>query len=230
MRGSREGALRISGDPLTPRANIYIDGFNLYFGALQGTPYKWLNPRLLATGLLKRDTKIGRIRYFTARVSNRAARPGSPARQDAYLQALGTLSEVEVEYGLFRERPAYLPLADGSGMARVLRTEEKGSDVNLATHLLFDAFARDCDVALVISNDSDLILPVRKVRELGLVVGVAAPVYNGGRHPQQALVAEAHFTAHIARNRTKLLRESQFPPVIRDAAGAEIIRKPPEWE
>ena len=214
---------------MTRRANVYIDGFNLYFGALQGTPYKWLNPMLLAQGLL-RDTEIGRIRYFTARVGNRAARPGSPIRQDAYLRALGTLPEVEIEYGLFRERPAYLPLADGSGMARILRTEEKGSDVNLATHLLLDAFTRDCDVALVVSNDSDLILPLKRARELGLVIGVAAPVFNSGRHPQRALVAEADFTAHIARNRTKLLRESQFPRLILDDSGTEIVRKPPEWD
>ena len=24
------------------RTHVYVDGFNLYFGALRGTPYKWL--------------------------------------------------------------------------------------------------------------------------------------------------------------------------------------------
>jgi len=35
-------------------------------------------------------------------------------------------------------------------------TEEKGSDVKLATHLVWDAAHHDMDVALVMSNDSDL--------------------------------------------------------------------------
>ena len=132
MRGSRKGALRTSG-PLMPRANIYVDGFNLYFGALQNTPFRWLNLRELAAGLLKPGIEIGRIRYFTARVSNRDSHPGSPARQHAYLSAISTLPEVEIEFGLFRQHPRALPLADGTGFATVLRTEEKGSDVNLAT-------------------------------------------------------------------------------------------------
>jgi hypothetical protein len=37
----------------------------------------------------------------------------------------------------------------------VIKTEEKGSDVNLATYLLLDAFKQDCEAAVVISNDSD---------------------------------------------------------------------------
>ncbi len=211
------------------RANVYVDGFNLYFGALRGTPYKWLDLRKLSSGLLRPGTAIGRIRYFTARVSERAARPGSPARQDAYLRAISTLPEVEIEFGLFREHPRQLPLADGTGMATVIRTEEKGSDVNLATRLLLDAFHDDCDVALVISNDSDLILPIRETRSLGLTVGVACPVYHGNRHPHRELVSAADFNVNITKKRRKLLRESQFPTELRDARGRPV-RKPPEWD
>ena len=46
----------------------------------------------------------------------------------------------------------------------VLRTEEKGSDVNLATYLLLDAFDNDYDTAIVVSNDSDFIHPIEVVR------------------------------------------------------------------
>ena len=37
------------------RANVYVDGFSLYYAALKGTPYKWLNLRRLSRLLLPRD-------------------------------------------------------------------------------------------------------------------------------------------------------------------------------
>lgn len=45
----------------------------------------------------------------------------------------------------------------------MIEPEEKGSDVNLATMLLLDGCGRKYDVAMVISNDSDLALPIRMV-------------------------------------------------------------------
>ena len=105
-----------------------------------------------------------------------------------------------------------LPLTDGTGMAQVDRTEEKGSDVNLASYLLFDAFDQDFETALVISNDSDLVFPVGEVRQrFGVTVGVACPVYHSGRHPSRELVKATDFNVHITRKRRKLLRTSQLP-------------------
>ena len=80
--------------------NVYIDGFNLYYGCLKGTPYKWLDPAALARRLLPADT-IKRIRYFTAKVQSRDNDPGSPQRQDTYLRALATLPGLSVHLGHF---------------------------------------------------------------------------------------------------------------------------------
>ena len=58
----------------------------------------------------------------------------------------------------------------------MIKTEEKGSDVNLATYLLVDAFRGDAEAFAVVSNDSDLTEPIRIVRhELGKVVGLLNP-------------------------------------------------------
>jgi hypothetical protein len=46
-----------------------------------------------------------------------------------------------------------------------IKTEEKGSDVNLATHLLHDPHMDRFDVAVVISNDSDLLEPIKIARQ-----------------------------------------------------------------
>lgn len=54
---------------------------------------------------------------------------------------------------------------DALFMASVARREEKGSDVNVAAHLLLDVLQGAVDAAVLISNDSDLALPIREVRE-----------------------------------------------------------------
>ena len=48
-------------------------------------------------------------------------------------------------------------------IAEVHTMEEKGSDVNLAAHLLNDAWKGAFDVAAVISNDTDLVTPIQMV-------------------------------------------------------------------
>ena len=54
--------------------NVYVDGFNLYYGALKRTPYKWLDLGKPAEMLLPGDT-IQEVHYFTARVSSRPYNP-----------------------------------------------------------------------------------------------------------------------------------------------------------
>ena len=166
------------------KTNVYIDGFNLYYGCLRKTPYKWLDLGALVSRLLPKD-EINRIRYFTAHVSGRGGDHQQPQRQQIYLRALATIPNLSVHLGQFLTHPTRMPLANpGSGPAtvEVLKTEEKGSDVNLATYLLLDAFEKDCEAAAVISNDSDLALPIElAMKKLGLVVGVINPHPSGHR-------------------------------------------------
>lgn len=55
--------------------------------------------------------------------------------------------------------------ANGHVFATVRKREEKGSDVNVATHLLADVLQQHVDGAIVISNDSDLALPLQIARQ-----------------------------------------------------------------
>jgi hypothetical protein len=66
------------------------------------------------------------------------------------------------------------PVPDAQFLVSVLNTEEKGSDVNVASHLLIDALTNAVDAAIVISNDSDLRFPIQKAREL-VPVGLINP-------------------------------------------------------
>lgn len=104
-------------------------------------------------------------------------------------------------------------------------TEEKGSDVNLATYLLIDAFQRDYEQALVISNDSDLALPIRMVREqFRLPVGVVNPNLDPTALAPKELSDAATFQRRLRGNTIKV---SQFPASLTDAQGT--ITKPIGW-
>jgi uncharacterized LabA/DUF88 family protein len=164
---------------MPPRTFIDVDGLNLYYGAVKDTTLKWLNIRRLCELLLP-GYSIQRIKYFTARVSARRDDPHKPTRQQIYLRALRTIPDLEIIYGSFLSHDVVTPLAEpsagGSRFARVTRTEEKGSDVNIATHLVHDAYQRNFEVAVLVTNDSDLLEPIRIVRhELCLPVGILNP-------------------------------------------------------
>ena len=167
------------------RVNIYIDGFNLYYGAVKGTPYRWLNLAELCRLLLPRD-EIVQIKYFTALVNPRPSDPDQRSRQETFLRALSTIPNLSIIYGFFLTHEVTMPLArPGKGYVRVIKTEEKGSDVNLATHLLIDGVDDSYELAVVLSNDSDLLEPIRVVTQrLGKPVGIL----NQHRIPSVALL------------------------------------------
>ncbi len=123
--------------------SVYIDGFNLYYRALKDTPFRWLDLRKLAETLSPQDD-IRRICYFTARLDVRPGNPNQPRRQLVYLRALETLPGFEAYYGVFRSgvkrRPLAEPVPGLPTHVLVRDSEEKGSDVNLATRLLVDGF------------------------------------------------------------------------------------------
>lgn len=208
------------------KTRVYVDGFNLYYGALKRTPYKWLNLDLLCHHLLPNST-IDHIYYCTAPVSARPHDPHKPQRQNVYIRALRTIPHLTVTMGHFRTHNVCLPLAippasPPRSFVCVEKTEEKGSDVNIATHLLCDAFLGKFDVAVVISNDSDLAMPIRVVgQELGLPVGVLNP----HKLPSSQLRKLASFLYPI---RAGALAVSQFPTTL-VAANGKTLTKPASW-
>jgi NYN domain len=209
---------------LTLIANVYIDGFNLYYGCLKGTPYKWLDLEALAKRLLPKD-QINRIRYFTARVDDRAGDPGAPRRQAVYLRALAMNPRISIHLGHFKTRTAWMPLArplpGRPTSVEVLKTEEKGSDVNLATYLLLDAFRGSYEVAALVTNDSDLSEPIRVVaQELKLPAGVINP------HPPHKRTTALRGTFY-KQIRPAVLASCQLPPVLTDSRGR--FTRPASW-
>ena len=212
------------------RTIVYVDGFNLFYGALKGRGpgHKWLDLRALSRRLLP-ENNIVQIRYFTARVSARPHDPGIPERQQAYLRALSTLADVTVHHGEFKVSYPWMAVFDPTAppdqlpkKVQVIKTEEKGSDVNIGSYLILDACRGRCEVAVVITNDSDLTEPVRLAREeLGIAVGVVNPHETARRSRS----LQGTFFRQLRRN---TVRQCQFPEVLEDAAGRPVHR-PAGW-
>src|SRR6266540_1106730 len=108
--------------------NVYVDAFNLYYGCLKGTPYRWLDLGTLSTRLLPKDP-INRIRYFTATVSARPDNPDAPQRQQVYLRALETVPGLSIHYGHYLSHLTRMPLArphrGGARTVEVVKTERR---------------------------------------------------------------------------------------------------------
>jgi len=211
----------------------YVDGFNLYYCALKNTGHKWLNLHALCEAALPKACKIVAINYYTARVSSRR-NIASPKDQNSYLKALETLPNLHIHLGNFQvtNKSMFLvkpiefmppgatphPVPD---FIRVIKTEEKGSDVNLGAHLVRDVFTGLFEHAALITNDTDLKEPLRIVtQEAKFPLTLLTPVV----HPSGDLKKLAN---HV-RNLQPYLGVSQFPnPVI--GPGGQPIFKRSDW-
>ncbi len=204
------------------KINVYVDGFNLYYGSLKKTRYKWLDISRLCQLLFSRH-EIHQIKYYTAKVKVRAADSDieKPVRQQTYLRALKTTPVVEVIYGSFLSHVISMKQAYAVGYVTVVKTEEKGTDVNIASHLIHDGHNREYDMAVVISNDSDLVAPIKIVTEkLGLPVIVVSPFERNSIELKRVASSVRHL-------RKGLLQESQFPIELKDETGT--FTKPEIW-
>jgi len=217
--GSRKWPLLIFMPPHL-RTYIYVDGFNLYYRALRNTPYKWLDLKTLFRNLLGPQHDILAINYYTAIVSGKDD-PNQPIRQKTFIRAIEKhIPELTVYYGhfLINRIDVRIPNSSPIQLMKVERPSEKGSDVNLAVHVLNDAWLNKYDCAVIVSNDSDLAESLRLVRaQTNKKIGIITPV----KYPSVELTRYAHF---IKRIRSGVLSISQLPNPI---PGTTIFKPPP---
>ena len=207
---------------MADRVIVYVDGFNLYYG-IRGTPHRWLDLRAMSSALLRPTDQLVHVKYFTARVRSTPSDPNAPLRQQVYLRALRTLPDLSIHFGHFLVSEPYMRVkSPPPNFIQVIKTEEKGSDVNLATHLLTDAFLGSYDVALVVSNDSDLCPPIEMVKnQFGKRVGIVNP------HPGTPSKPLGQLATFYKSVRPGLLRVCQFADPMVDAKGQ--FTKPSNW-
>lgn len=167
------------------RTIAYVDGYNFFYGCLQGTSLKWLDiGRLLRHVLHVQDpsSELVLTRYFTSRVIPRFSSHGlqSEAAQLAYIRAISAQPNMFVAMGRYTAAPfnamRYCRPPRPDKRVSTWRLEEKETDVSLALWMYRDASKRDVDQIILVSNDSDLGPALCMIREdfpsikIGLVI------------------------------------------------------------
>lgn len=203
------------------RTRVYIDGYNLYYGCLKGSPYKWLDPLVLfeqhviptsmPPGMHAVFLQLS-IKYFTAKIVERAAKAeDSVSSQARYHSALRKLYEgrIELVEGYYSIVESKAKIVDGPKWPRdcdeivVWKLEEKQSDVNLALQAYHDAITGEVDQVVVVTNDTDIVPALALIRKHTSVIVNLGPdelalVQTTQAHPDTGAVPAHQFQAGSA--------------------------------
>lgn len=210
-----------------PRVGVFVDGFNLEFGAMRPCRVHWLDLRALARRVLPhRFGEIASVSLYTAPLLDRPGCTSASTRHGLWLRASRSFADVGVVLGHHVRQPRLLPRLSAAGregaFVRVLQTIEKASDVNLAVDLVDRAHRRRFDRAAVISNDGDL---ARAVSVVVHDLGVPVMVVNPQRGRQSRSLAAA--ATSLRTLRPSDLTRSELPDRIESRDGT--IHRPPPW-
>ncbi len=228
---------------------LYVDGYNLYYGRLRGSAFKWLDLVALGDQLVAdRDQgeRLDVVKLFTAHALANFATHGAAsvqAQQD-YHRALKVKhgDRFEVIYGKhsYDDDGALLPEFvagqpyDRTRRVRVWKLEEKKTDVNLALSMYRDAAKGLVDRMILISNDSDAEPALEAIKAdfphimLGVVMPIRPPLVAAAgvhRRASGSLANQADWVIkHLSDD---LLQRAQLPPLV--PTRKKPIRKPAHW-
>ena len=210
------------------RVIAYIDGFNLFYSCLKGTEYKWLDIYKLAQSMLNPEDELIAVKYFTAKIKSNKAEPERSLRQDIYLEALKTNPNIHIKLGYFSIHKTKMPLASEWEQGKiktveVIKTEEKGTDVNLAVQMVADAKDNLFDKALLFSNDSDMSYAIQiAAKDCHKIVGL---FIDRNAVSFKTLKENVTFTKRLTPT---IFKNNQLPDEIETKSG-RIIHKPENW-
>ncbi|MCL2066875.1 MAG: NYN domain-containing protein [Treponema sp.] len=210
------------------RVIAYVDGFNLYYSSLKGIKYKWLDIWSMCQSILSPNQELIAVKYFTAQIGAEFSSPDKPFRQKIYLEALKTNPNTIVKLGYFSTHEVKMPKAEDFKKGKitlvdVVKTEEKGTDVNLAVQMAVDAVRDEFDYAMLFSNDSDMAYAMQITvqeckKKVGLYIARKAVSFRVLRKNASYIRTITPF----------LLASHQFPDEIK-TQNERIIRKPKAW-
>lgn len=230
--------------------NLYYGGRSIFGKGTAG--WKWLDLRTLSKNLVSNRSRwsaptIDRVVFCTALVTT-GIDPSGQVDQDIYIRALkasGSIDEVELGYYVTRLKRGALarrthgshfeyvdpngrviPAGSAPRIVDVAQREEKGSDVNVAAHLLHDALTNRIDAAIVISNDSDLAFALSTARKY-VPVGTVNPSPNHLAGALRGTPGDGVGNHWWAKLTTQDFVQAQLSDPI--AEGSRSLRRPRGW-
>lgn len=228
----------------TMKTTIYIDGYNLYFGSIKNTNYKWLDVVKLFSFISNQQnpqTQVISVKYFTAPVKGKIASHGLKAvtSQRLYHIALSVIyPEVfELIEGTFLVETGRLPQykkhvqLDKKDTVKVWKLEEKKTDVNITLSLYRDS-AKGMEQVILVSNDSDLVPAFEAIKEdfPDTRIGVVIPRMKENGKQARPANAELSNLADWTRKHINEdeLSKAQLPDIVPRKAKKTIF-KPDYW-
>jgi uncharacterized LabA/DUF88 family protein len=218
------------------RTIAYIDGYNLYYGLLRKSQYKWLDVyALFRDQVLNQSSDLVEVRYYTAPMLGKMSDDlESPIRQRRYLQALRKMHPIGltlIEGRIVASTPFQrlirpIPEAPHLQKVQVLDFNEKKTDVNIASDMINGAWLKTYDQAVLCSNDSDLEGALRSIKEHHphIRIGLVAPI--SGDDPRKISSDLARFSDWKKILSTTHLSRSQLP----DRISSSHLAKPAAWK
>ena len=230
------------------RVHFLVDGFNLYHSVkaaekhLSMGPLRWLNLHALCQTILQSSLGPGYtldgVHYFSALAKHLERRkPDVVQRHKTFIAALQSTG-VKVTLANFKKKERPFSLADMRVQFQPFRKwmrirarwvrlsaithEEKETDVAIACKLLELLCQGNCDVAILLTGDTDIAPAIRTAKVLypKATVGVAFPFKRHNRDLERLVGLHVKVSA-------QLYQSHQFPdPVI---AGTKRISKPSSW-
>jgi uncharacterized LabA/DUF88 family protein len=206
-------------DESKQRVIVYIDGFNFYYGlkSPKWRKYYWIDIVRLFESFLRPNQELIAVKYFSARPTD----IGKSKRQDAFFQANNENPKFKLILGKYLKKKI-----ECFKCHNIIHTfEEKESDVRIATQIVADAFQRNCDIAIVVSADSDMIPAIELAKEANTKIFIYFP-------PNQ-------YSSNLAiMGNGNALQMQRYESRFKQALMAETIQlssgyklhKPSEWE
>ena len=227
------------------RTAVYIDGYNLYYGAIHGTKHKWLDVVGLFTHLAQKvepSSDVVKVRYFTSRVSGKYSKHGqdSYTSQDRYIRALEALYPSIFTKILGKhlvredEKILFQETIDIKERVRILNIEEKKTDVNIALDMYRDAVSSNFDQLVLVTSDSDLQPAIHLIKQdysklkLGVILPTPPSTSEKSSKVRSSGALQKDVDWILNNIGEKDMFSNQLPNSIKPQKGQNII-KPSYW-
>lgn len=188
-----------------PTAIVYIDGLNLYRQRLKGNnKVKWLDVFRMSE-LLYPDLEILHEKYFSAKLRTTSNDFEPAYRQLMYFAKLDKeipkihviLGKMRMDTRQYPSHPIRLTPEGKVLTVKVVKLEEKGTDVSIAANLVADVAEKLADQFMLISNDSDFAPLINLVKNRFQ----AKATQINARHFSEQLLIQSQFTSNGGRPR-----------------------------
>ena len=203
------------------RIIVYIDGFNFYYGLKSNKrwrKYYWLDVVKLFESFMRPNQELIAVKYFSARPDDLE----QSARQNAFFQANMENSKFRLILGKYINKRIKC-----FKCGNIIHThEEKETDVRIATQIVADAFQGNCDAAIVVSADSDMVPAI----ELATQAKQKVFVYFPPNQYSSNLATMGLGNPTLLKRYESRFRKSLFPDILHLTVPDYGLRMPDKWK